>query len=47
MSETVPRPDDRPHLEPLYTQQTGASRADFYRRKREVDSGELDEHDAQ
>lgn len=32
--------------EKLYMQKTGASRADFFRRKREVESGEFDGHDA-
>jgi hypothetical protein len=36
---------DAKEQERLYTEQTGASRADFYRRKREVDSGEFDGHD--
>lgn len=31
--------------ERLYMQKTGASRADYYRRKREVESGEFDQHD--
>jgi hypothetical protein len=38
---------DAKEQEELYTEQTGASRADFYRRKREVDSGEFDGHDGQ
>jgi hypothetical protein len=36
---------DAKEQEQLYTQQTGASRADFFRRKREVESGEFDDHD--
>ena len=31
--------------EQLYIQRTGTSRADFFRRKREVESGEFDDHD--
>jgi hypothetical protein len=34
------------NLEELYIAQTGASRADFFRRKREVESGDFDENDA-
>jgi hypothetical protein len=30
----------------LYKQRTGFARADFFRRKREVESGDFDEHDA-
>lgn len=37
---------DAKEQERLYVQKTGASRADFYRRKREVESGEFDDHDA-
>ncbi len=37
---------DAREQERTYTEKTGASRADFYRRKREVESGEFDEHDA-
>jgi len=32
-------------MERLYTEQTGSSRADFYRRKIEVESGEFDDAD--
>jgi hypothetical protein len=38
--------DDAKEQERLYTEQTGASRADFFRRKREVETGDFDEHDA-
>ncbi len=38
--------DDAKEQERLYAEQTGASRADFYRRKGEVESGEFDEDDA-
>jgi hypothetical protein len=37
---------DAKEQERLYMQKTHASRADFYRRKGEVKSGEFDEHDA-
>jgi hypothetical protein len=37
---------DAKEQERSYTEKTGASRADFYRRKREVESGEFDETDA-
>jgi hypothetical protein len=37
---------DAKEQERLYMEKTGASRADFYRRKREVESGEFDEQDA-
>jgi hypothetical protein len=33
--------------ERLYTERTGASRSDFYRRKREVECGEFDGHDGE
>jgi hypothetical protein len=36
---------DAREQEQLYRQMTGASRADFFRRKREVESGEFDDHD--
>lgn len=44
--EVVAETTDAKEQERLYTERTGASRADFYRRKREVDSGEFDVHDA-
>jgi hypothetical protein len=44
--EVVAATADAKEQEKLYTAKTGASRADFYRRKREVDSGEFDDHDA-
>ncbi len=37
---------DAKEQERTYMEKTGASRADFYRRKREVESGEFDEADA-
>jgi hypothetical protein len=37
---------DSKEQERAYTEQTGASRADFFRRKREVESGEFDQADA-
>ena len=37
---------DAKEQERCYTEKTGASRADFFRRKREVESGEFDEDDA-
>lgn len=37
---------DAKEQERLYTEQTGASRADFFRRKREVETGDFDEYDA-
>jgi hypothetical protein len=37
---------DAKEQERAYMDKTGASRADFYRRKREVESGEFDEVDA-
>jgi uncharacterized protein YecE (DUF72 family) len=37
---------DAKEQELSYTKKTGASRADFYRRKHEVESGEFDEDDA-
>jgi hypothetical protein len=40
---TVADAKDQEHV---YTEKTGASRADFFRRKREVESGEFDESDA-
>lgn len=36
---------DAKEQERLYIERTGASRADFFRRKREVESGEFDQHD--
>jgi hypothetical protein len=36
---------DSGERERLYTEQTGASRADFFRRKREVETGDFDESD--
>jgi hypothetical protein len=43
--EIVGKVADAKEQERLYTQQTGASRADFYRRRREVESGEFDDYD--
>ena len=37
---------DAKDQERAYMDKTGASRADFYRRKREVESGEFDQTDA-
>jgi len=44
--EIVGTAADAKEQERLYTEKTGASRADFFRRKREVESGEFDEADA-
>lgn len=46
LRETAKITTDVSEQERLYTERTGASRADFFRRKREVESGEFDEHDA-
>jgi hypothetical protein len=43
--EILGKEADGKEQEKLYTQRTGASRADFYRRKREVESGEFDGYD--
>jgi hypothetical protein len=40
-------PDSVKDQETEYVRLTGSSRADFYRRKREVESGEFDKIDAQ
>jgi len=37
---------DAKEQERIYLEKTGSSRADFYRRKREVESGDFDEADA-
>jgi hypothetical protein len=44
--EIIGKVADAKEQEQLYTQQTKASRADFFRRKREVESGEFDDDDA-
>jgi len=44
--EILSQTDDVKQQEQLYREQTGASRADFFRRKREVETGDFDEHDA-
>lgn len=44
--ELIASAADAKEQERCYTEKTGASRADFYRRKHEVDSGEFDEEDA-
>ena len=46
LREIISHTDDVKEQERLYTDQTGASRADFFRRKHEVEMGEFDEHDA-
>jgi hypothetical protein len=45
--ELIGRGVDAKEMEGLYAQQTKSSRADFYRRKHEVDSGEFDDADAE
>jgi hypothetical protein len=42
----VTEEDDAKEQQRLYREQTGYSRADFFRRKREVETGEFDEQDA-
>jgi hypothetical protein len=37
---------DAKEQEKLYAEQTGAGRADFYRRKYEIEHGDFEEHDA-
>ena len=44
--EIVGKTTDAKEQERLYMEQTGSSRADFYRRKREVETGDFDKHDA-
>ena len=44
--EIVSGTRDAKEQERLYMERTGASRADFYRRKREVEAGDFDKHDA-
>lgn len=44
--EIVKLTTDVKKQERLYAERTGASRADFFRRKREVELGDFDEHDA-
>lgn len=46
LREIIRRTGDVREQERLYSDQTGASRADFFRRKREVETGEFDEHGA-
>ena len=46
LREIIRQTQDVKEQERLYLQQTGASRADFFRRKREVQTGDFDEHDA-
>ena len=41
----VREPNNTTQQEKLYVAETGSSRADFYRRKREVESGEFDDTD--
>jgi hypothetical protein len=43
--EIIAKSTDAKEQEHLYTQRTGASRADFFRRKREVESGEFEGND--
>ncbi|HEY7327642.1 MAG TPA: hypothetical protein VH592_08385 [Gemmataceae bacterium] len=43
----VSQTDDVQKQEALYRVQTGASRSDFFRRKREIDIGDFDDHDAE
>ena len=45
LREIIGKVADAKGQEELYMEQTGASRADFFRRKREVQSGEFDDHD--
>jgi hypothetical protein len=44
--EIVSATPDVKEQERLYAQRTGSSRADFYRRKREVEAGDFDTQDA-
>jgi hypothetical protein len=44
--ERLTKDADAKEQERLYTERTGASRADFFRRKREVETGDFDEQDA-
>jgi hypothetical protein len=47
LSARLQRADSTPkEQERLYKEQTGCERADFFRRKREIDTGDFDEHDA-
>jgi hypothetical protein len=46
LREIISQTDDVKEQEKLYIKETGASRADFFRRKREVETGDFDEHDA-
>ena len=46
LREIIEKTADAKEQERLYTEQTGASRADFFRRKREVETGDFDEDDA-
>ena len=45
--EVLAATTDKKEREELYMKRTDFSRADFYRRKQEVDSGEFNEHDAE
>ena len=46
LREIMARTGDAAEQEQAYTSQTGTSRADFFRRKREVETGDFDEQDA-
>ncbi len=46
LREIMAQTDDLKEQERRYTKQTGAKRADFFRRKGEIDRGEFDEYDA-
>lgn len=46
LREIMNQTNDPKEQERLYTEQAEASRADFFRRKREIQTGEFDESDA-
>lgn len=46
LREIIGQTGDAKEQERLYAEQTGAKRADFFRRKREIETGDFDEHDA-
>ena len=46
LREIMGQTKDVKDQEQRYMDETRASRADFFRRKREVETGEFDEHDA-
>jgi hypothetical protein len=46
LRDIISQTGDVKEQERLYAEQTGAKRADFFRRKREIEAGDFDEHDA-